>query len=135
MRSFFEFPYSLRVFSMRLNPCFSQFSRTLTAFVVCFYCFNTNAVAQVHYYENGSPWNRKANSGPDSMVPGWFYNLGITGLRVELTSEQILSPLQQRLAKFKCPKRVFFVDALPRNTMGKVQKNEMRKTYENTFKA
>lgn len=73
---------------MRSNPCFSQFSRRFTAFVVCFYCFNANAVAQVHYYENGSPWNRKANSGPDSMVPGWFYNLGITGLRVELTSDQ-----------------------------------------------
>ena len=53
---------------------------------------------------------------------------------VKLTAEQIISPLQQRLAKFKCPKSVFFVDALPRNTMGKVQKNELRKTYENTFK-
>jgi len=53
----------------------------------------------------------------------------------KLTADQIISALQQRLAKFKCPKRVFFVDALPRNTMGKVQKNEMRKSYENTFKA
>ena len=54
---------------------------------------------------------------------------------VTLTVEQIMSPLQQRLAKFKCPKRLYFVKALPRNTMGKVQKNELRKTYENTFKA
>ena len=53
---------------------------------------------------------------------------------VKLNAEQIISPLQQRLAKFKCPKSVFFVDALPRNTMGKVQKNELRKTYKNTFK-
>lgn len=52
---------------------------------------------------------------------------------VALTAEQILSPLQQRLAKFKCPKSVFFVEALPRNTMGKVQKNELRKTYDKTF--
>ena len=51
-----------------------------------------------------------------------------------LTEAQITAPLQQRLAKFKCPKRVFFVDALPRNTMGKVQKNELRKSYDDLFK-
>lgn len=54
---------------------------------------------------------------------------------VTLNANQIISKLQQDLAKFKCPKTVFFVDALPRNTMGKVQKNELRKTYEETFKA
>ena len=53
---------------------------------------------------------------------------------VKITVEDIMSTLQQRLAKFKCPKSIFFVNALPRNTMGKVQKNELRKTYENTFK-
>ena len=30
----------------------------------------------------------------------------------------------------KVPKRVFFVDALPRNTMGKVQKNLLRERYK-----
>ena len=54
---------------------------------------------------------------------------------VKLEADQITLPLQKRLAKFKCPKTVVFVDALPRNTMGKVQKNELRKTYENTFQA
>ncbi|HAY90829.1 MAG TPA: malonyl-CoA synthase [Rhodobacteraceae bacterium] len=54
---------------------------------------------------------------------------------VTLEADHIISSLQQRLAKFKCPKMVFFVDALPRNTMGKVQKNELRKTYANTFQA
>jgi malonyl-CoA/methylmalonyl-CoA synthetase len=37
--------------------------------------------------------------------------------------------LEQRLAKFKLPKKVIFVDDLPRNTMGKVQKNVLRETY------
>ncbi|MCI4677953.1 malonyl-CoA synthase [Rhodoblastus acidophilus] len=37
--------------------------------------------------------------------------------------------LQSRLAKFKWPKKIFFVDDLPRNTMGKVQKNVLRTTY------
>jgi len=37
------------------------------------------------------------------------------------------------LAAFKCPKRVFFVDALPRNAMGKVLKAELRRRYADTF--
>lgn len=35
-------------------------------------------IAQVHY-DAGSPWNQRAESGPEAEVPGWFYNLGITG--------------------------------------------------------
>ena len=54
---------------------------------------------------------------------------------VKLVADQITLPLQKRLAKFKCPKKVVFINALPRNTMGKVQKNELRKVYENTFQA
>ena len=39
------------------------------------------------------------------------------------------------LAPFKVPKRVFFVADLPRNAMGKVQKNLLRQTYAATFTA
>ncbi|MCA8961552.1 MAG: hypothetical protein KDC38_13600 [Planctomycetes bacterium] len=42
---------------------------------------------QVHYFPDGRPWNQKAPSGPDAVVPGWYYNLGITGIRVELREE------------------------------------------------
>jgi len=38
----------------------------------------------------------------------------------------IIANLESRLARFKLPKRVLFVDELPRNTMGKVQKNVLR---------
>jgi malonyl-CoA/methylmalonyl-CoA synthetase len=38
----------------------------------------------------------------------------------------ILRQLEQRLAKFKVPKRVIFLEELPRNTMGKVQKAALR---------
>ena len=41
----------------------------------------------------------------------------------------ILRTLEGRLARYKCPKRVLFVDELPRNTMGKVQKNLLRAPY------
>jgi malonyl-CoA/methylmalonyl-CoA synthetase len=46
---------------------------------------------------------------------------------------EIIRTLAARLAKFKVPKRVIFVDALPRNTMGKVQKNELREQYADLF--
>jgi malonyl-CoA/methylmalonyl-CoA synthetase len=45
----------------------------------------------------------------------------------------ILAHLQSRLAKFKLPKRVLFVDDLPRNAMGKVQKALMRQTYAGLY--
>ena len=45
-------------------------------------------VAQVHYHKDGQPWRQRANSGPDAVVPGWYYNLGITGLRVELVADE-----------------------------------------------
>ncbi|MDB5431755.1 MAG: matB [Caulobacter sp.] len=45
----------------------------------------------------------------------------------------IVAAARERLAAFKAPKRVFFVDELPRNAMGKVQKNLLRETYAGAF--
>jgi len=45
----------------------------------------------------------------------------------------IRDALEDRLAKFKQPKRVFFVEALPRNAMGKVQKSALREAYRSAF--
>jgi malonyl-CoA/methylmalonyl-CoA synthetase len=50
------------------------------------------------------------------------------------TEKQILAHLADRLAKFKLPKRVFVVQELPRNAMGKVQKVELRKNFTELFK-
>lgn len=47
-----------------------------------------------------------------------------------LTEEQVVSWLKSRIANFKVPKRVFFVPELPRNTMGKVQKNVLREQFK-----
>lgn len=48
-----------------------------------------------------------------------------------LTEEVIISSLQDSLAKFKQPRRIIFLDELPRNTMGKVQKNILRNDLKN----
>lgn len=49
---------------------------------------DATAISQVHYFGDGRPWNQRARNGPDSDVPGWYYNLGITGIRVELREER-----------------------------------------------
>ena len=50
-----------------------------------------------------------------------------------LAPEDILAVLKADMANFKLPKRCFVVDELPRNTMGKVQKNLLRETYKSLF--
>jgi malonyl-CoA/methylmalonyl-CoA synthetase len=50
-----------------------------------------------------------------------------------LTEKAVLEALVDRLAKFKHPKRVLFVDELPRNTMGKVQKNLIREQFSKLY--
>ena len=45
----------------------------------------------------------------------------------------LIAQARTRLAAFKAPKRVFFVDELPRNAMGKVQKNLLRERFAGTF--
>ncbi len=48
-----------------------------------------------------------------------------------LTTDDIAAAATPQLARFKHPKRYIITDALPRNTMGKVQKNILRETYRN----
>jgi malonyl-CoA/methylmalonyl-CoA synthetase len=55
--------------------------------------------------------------------------------RKDPTAEAIVQRLKGELANFKVPKRVFFVDELPRNAMGKVQKNVLRDRYKDAFSA
>jgi fatty-acyl-CoA synthase len=45
---------------------------------------------------------------------------------IEIGEAEIQKLFINRLAKFKHPKRVVFVDSLPRNAMGKVQKAELK---------
>jgi malonyl-CoA/methylmalonyl-CoA synthetase len=53
----------------------------------------------------------------------------VTNGQAALSEKEVIGRLEARLAKFKLPKQVIFVDDLPRNTMGKVQKNVLRDTY------
>jgi malonyl-CoA/methylmalonyl-CoA synthetase len=54
---------------------------------------------------------------------------------VHLSEELVLKALHSRLARFKQPKRVLFRDSLPRNAMGKVQKEKLRQEYSLLYSA
>jgi malonyl-CoA/methylmalonyl-CoA synthetase len=59
----------------------------------------------------------------------------VTALIVEekhgnTSKEEIMTILKNKLAKYKHPKAIMFIDELPRNTMGKVQKNVLRLKYK-----
>jgi malonyl-CoA/methylmalonyl-CoA synthetase len=49
-----------------------------------------------------------------------------------LTEQSVIAALKSEIASFKVPKRVHFVAELPRNAMGKVQKNVLRQTYSSS---
>lgn len=71
-------------------------------------------------------------------VPHADFGEGVTAVVVKdksaaLDEAAVMRALEGRLAKFKMPKKVIFVDDLPRNTMGKVQKNVLRDTYAKIY--
>jgi malonyl-CoA/methylmalonyl-CoA synthetase len=72
-------------------------------------------------------------------VPHADFGEGVTAVVVRdkaaaLDETAVVHALDGRLAKFKMPKRVIFVEDLPRNTMGKVQKNVLRDSYKDIYK-
>jgi malonyl-CoA/methylmalonyl-CoA synthetase len=68
-------------------------------------------------------------------LPDPDYGEAVTAIVVPKASDStldanaIISDLKTRLAGFKIPKSIYFVDELPRNAMGKVQKNVLRERY------
>ena len=51
-----------------------------------------------------------------------------------LTEEQVIDFCRSRLAHFKAPRRVVFVDSLPRNPSGKLLKRELRVQFQDILK-
>ncbi|MCA1409136.1 malonyl-CoA synthase [Ensifer sp. IC3342] len=71
-------------------------------------------------------------------VPHPDFGEGVTAIVVRkpdavLDEIAILGALQDRLARYKQPKRIIFTEDLPRNTMGKVQKNVLRQKYADLY--
>jgi len=54
----------------------------------------------------------------------------VPGQQGNVTSDALRAVLKEKLSSYKLPKAIVFVDALPRNAMGKVQRNALQKTYQ-----
>jgi len=72
-------------------------------------------------------------------VPHSDFGEGVVALLVpkkgqDIDVEAVAASLSENVARFKQPKKLIVVDALPRNTMGKVQKNVLRGEYQNSLK-
>lgn len=85
-------------------------------------------MAQVNY-QGREPWGQRADSGPDAEVPGWFYHLGLTGIRAELVADQP----KALLVKYVFPKtpagKVIKVDDLIVGAGGQLFKHPHRNGY------
>lgn len=71
-------------------------------------------------------------------IPHPDFGEGVTAIVVletgaTVTAETVTDFLVERIAKFKQPKKVIFLSELPRNTMGKVQKQTLRSNYAGLF--
>jgi malonyl-CoA/methylmalonyl-CoA synthetase len=72
-------------------------------------------------------------------VPHPDFGEGVTAAVVPqpgalLTESDILRAIGLRVARYKIPKRVLLVTELPRNAMGKVQKNALRQAYAGLYR-
>jgi malonyl-CoA/methylmalonyl-CoA synthetase len=71
-------------------------------------------------------------------VPHPDFGEGVTAVVVAragaaLDENALRAALEQRLAKYKLPKRIVFVSEMPRNAMGKVQKAQLRERYRDLY--
>ena len=71
-------------------------------------------------------------------VPHPDFGEGVTAVIVkeqtsDVTEKDIIEFLKEKIARFKQPNKIFFLDELPRNTMGKVQKKALRDTYHSIY--
>jgi malonyl-CoA/methylmalonyl-CoA synthetase len=73
-----------------------------------------SAVVGVPHAEFGEAVTAVIVPAPDGQAP---------------TEREVVAWLKGRLANFKVPKSVYFVDELPRNAMGKIQKNMLRERF------
>ncbi|MFT6714607.1 MAG: hypothetical protein ACJAVJ_001895 [Planctomycetota bacterium] len=60
-------------------------SLSLVLYAVCL--LTPVGFGQVHYDGPDHPWKQRADRGPDAVVDGWYYNLGLSGIRAQLVEE------------------------------------------------
>ena len=76
---------------------------------------------------------RLARRAPVAILLWALFYMAVTAVIVvkqgqELSERQVIDHCNAHMAHFKSPKRVVFVEALPKNPSGKLLKRELRKT-------
>jgi long-chain acyl-CoA synthetase len=64
---------------------------------------------------------------PDALMGEEVYAYIVRKHGADVSSAELIKHCQSRLAKYKTPKHVEFVDAMPKTNIGKIQKKELRK--------
>jgi hypothetical protein len=108
---------------MKINSMYSPL-----AFTALLAAFSGPLMAQVHY-DGGSPWSQRADSGPDAEVPGWYYNLGLTGIRAELVANEPKALLVKYVLKKSPARNAIKIDDLIIGADGK----KFRKPHRNGY--
>jgi long-chain acyl-CoA synthetase len=64
---------------------------------------------------------------PDEMMGEQVVAYVVLRPNAQATAEELISHCQLHLARYKCPKRIEFLDSMPKTPIGKIQKKELRK--------
>lgn len=74
--------------------------------------------------------NRVAVIGTSSMKWGEMVTaVVVTNPGCSVTQDELIAFCKQKIAGYKVPKKIFFVDTLPMNASGKVLRNELKKQF------
>jgi len=97
---------------------YNVYPKEIETVLDAFYGVGESAVFGVPHPDFGEAVVAVIKPKPDTVTPG---------------PDDIIEAAKKRLANYKVPKRVFFVEDLPRNAMGKVQKNVLRQHFADLF--
>ncbi|MBE7504284.1 MAG: hypothetical protein HS113_29145 [Verrucomicrobiales bacterium] len=101
---------------------------SLLAFAALLAVTSGSMMAQVHY-QGDQPWSQRADSGPDAEVPGWYYNLGLSGIRAELVANEPKALLVKHVLSNAPARNAIRIDDLIIGADGK----EFRKPHRNGY--
>jgi len=76
-------------------------------------------------------WPSSCRARAQSSIPRPSSRVPRAGAKLD--PEAVIARLRDTLAHFKVPRRCFIASELPRNSMGKVQKNLLREQYRGLF--
>jgi Family of unknown function (DUF6288) len=107
---------------MRIHSKCASLAFTLLA------TYSGSLMAQVHY-QGDQPWSQRADSGPDAEVPGWYYNLGLTGIRAELIENEPKALLVKHVFQKSPARNAIKIDDLIIGADGK----KFRKPHRNGY--